>query len=70
MITVTKFGGSSVANATQFQKVKNIIMSNKNRRYVVPSAPGRRNSKDYRYAGNIWYLVWKGGGIDGREKFR
>ena len=32
MITVTKFGGSSVANATQFQKVKNIIESDKKRK--------------------------------------
>ncbi|WP_017211387.1 aspartate kinase [Clostridium beijerinckii] len=43
---VTKFGGSSLADATQFKKVKEIIFSNPERRYVVPSAPGKRNSKD------------------------
>lgn len=43
---VTKFGGSSLADASQFKKVKNIILSNDERRYVVPSAPGKRNSKD------------------------
>lgn len=43
---VTKFGGSSLADANQFKKVKDIIVSNDARRYVVPSAPGKRNSKD------------------------
>lgn len=43
---VTKFGGSSLANAEQFEKVKNIILSNKARKFVIPSAPGKRNSKD------------------------
>lgn len=38
---VCKFGGSSVENATQIEKVKNIISDNKNRKYVVVSAPGR-----------------------------
>lgn len=45
-IIVTKFGGSSLADANQFKKVKDIIVSNDKRRYVVPSAPGKRNSKD------------------------
>jgi aspartate kinase len=45
-IIVTKFGGSSLADANQFKKVKDIIVSNDARRYVVPSAPGKRNSKD------------------------
>ena len=43
---VTKFGGSSLADANQFRKVKNIISSNEARKYVVPSAPGKRHSKD------------------------
>lgn len=43
---ITKFGGSSLADANQFKKVKDIIFSNKARKYVVPSAPGKRNSKD------------------------
>ncbi len=43
---VTKFGGSSLADASQFKKVKDIILSNDERRYVVPSAPGKRTSKD------------------------
>ena len=43
---VTKFGGSSLADASQFEKVKNIIMADSERKYVIPSAPGKRNSKD------------------------
>lgn len=46
MIKVVKFGGSSLASAEQFQKVANIIHADKDRRYVVPSAPGKRFSKD------------------------
>lgn len=38
---VCKFGGSSVENAEQIIKVKNIVSDNRNRRYVVVSAPGR-----------------------------
>ncbi|WP_315079358.1 aspartate kinase [uncultured Clostridium sp.] len=43
---ITKFGGSSLADAVQFRKVKEIIISNDARKYVVPSAPGKRTSKD------------------------
>ena len=42
MKKVVKFGGSSLANAEQFQKVGDIIRSDESRRYVVPSAPGKR----------------------------
>ena len=43
---VTKFGGSSLASAGQFEKVKKIIMADEARKYVVPSAPGKRDKKD------------------------
>ncbi len=46
MVKVVKFGGSSLADANQFKKVGNIIRAEEERRYVVPSAPGKRNSKD------------------------
>lgn len=46
MKKVVKFGGSSLASARQFKKVADIIKSDKSRRYVVPSAPGRRSDKD------------------------
>ena len=43
---VTKFGGSSLADASQFLKVQQILSENTDRRYVVPSAPGKRYAKD------------------------
>ena len=46
MKKVVKFGGSSLANAEQFQKVGEIIRSEESRRYVVPSAPGKRFDGD------------------------
>lgn len=46
MKKVVKFGGSSLASAKQFKKVGSIILADKSRRYVVPSAPGKRDDKD------------------------
>lgn len=46
MKKVVKFGGSSLASAAQFKKVGNIIRDDLSRRYVVPSAPGKRFSED------------------------
>ncbi|MBQ8200431.1 MAG: aspartate kinase [Clostridia bacterium] len=43
---VTKFGGSSLADAGQFVKVKEILLLDAARQYVVPSAPGRRFKED------------------------
>ncbi len=45
-IKVAKFGGSSLADAGQFEKVKAILLSDPDRRYVVPSAPGKRGYTD------------------------
>ncbi|MBB5264139.1 aspartate kinase [Catenibacillus scindens] len=46
MKKVVKFGGSSLASAEQFKKVGKIIHEDSSRRYVVPSAPGKRFSSD------------------------
>lgn len=46
MKKVVKFGGSSLASAEQFRKVGEIIHSDEARRYVVPSAPGKRFGDD------------------------
>ena len=45
-IKVAKFGGSSLADADHFKKVQSIIESDPDRRYIVPSAPGKRNNVD------------------------
>ena len=46
MIKITKFGGSSVADAEQFRKVKSIIEADPSRRFAVISAAGKRHKKD------------------------
>ena len=46
MKKVVKFGGSSLASAEQFVKVGNIIRADKERNYVIPSAPGKRFKDD------------------------
>lgn len=46
MKKVVKFGGTSLASAEQFKKVGDIIRADETRRYVVPSAPGKRYSSD------------------------
>ncbi len=46
MSKVVKFGGSSLASAEQFKKVGKIIRADKERRFVVPSAPGKRFKDD------------------------
>ena len=46
MRKVVKFGGSSLASAEQFEKVGNIIHADKERKFVVPSAPGKRDAVD------------------------
>lgn len=46
MRKVVKFGGSSLASAEQFEKVGNIIHADKERKFVVPSAPGKRDAND------------------------
>ncbi len=45
-VKVAKFGGSSLADATQFRKVKAIMLADEARLFVVPSAPGKRTYKD------------------------
>ena len=46
MVKVVKIGGSSLASAEQFQKVGNIFRSDDDRKYAVPSAPGKRFPED------------------------
>ncbi len=45
-IKVVKFGGSSLADAEHFKQVASIIKADPRRRYVVPSAPGKRFKDD------------------------
>ncbi|KHD43968.1 aspartate kinase [Streptococcus hongkongensis] len=43
---VTKFGGSSLASAQQLKKVLNIVKSDNDRKFVIVSAPGKRDADD------------------------
>ena len=49
MLKVCKFGGTSMADAAAFRRVKEIIASDKSRRFIVVSAPGKRNKSDQRF---------------------
>lgn len=64
---VAKFGGSSLADAKQFSKVKSIILSDERRKYIVPSAPGKRNKTDSKITDLLYKcqdLAEKGTGFD------
>jgi len=54
-IIVAKFGGSSLADSLQFSKVKRIIEADKRRKYIIPSAPGKRSNNDYKIT-DLLYL--------------
>ncbi|MDR1834859.1 MAG: aspartate kinase, partial [Fusobacteriaceae bacterium] len=46
MLKIVKFGGSSVANSEQFKKVKEIVLSDESRQFVVISASGKGRNAD------------------------
>jgi aspartate kinase len=52
---VAKFGGTSLANSDQFRKVKSIITADEKRKFIVPSAPGKRHGTDFKIT-DIFYL--------------
>ena len=55
MLKVTKFGGSSMADAGQYRKVREIIMADPDRRVVIVSAAGKRNKNDHKIT-DLLYL--------------
>ncbi len=55
MLKVTKFGGSSMADAGQYQKIRDIICADPGRRVVVVSAAGKRNKQDHKIT-DLLYL--------------
>lgn len=57
---VCKFGGSSVENAGQIEKVKNIVGDSKNRKYVVVSAPGRDEAYHQKITDHLVNLATNG----------
>lgn len=68
---VVKFGGSSLADAEQFRKVAAIIKSDDKRRYVVPSAPGKRFSEDIKVTDMLYKCCeLAGSGVDFSDDLR
>lgn len=65
MVKVVKFGGSSLASAEQFAKVGDIIRADESRKYVVPSAPGKRNSRDTKVTDMLYACYAKSRGRRG-----
>ena len=71
MTKVVKFGGSSLADATQFKKVANIIKADSDRRYIIPSAPGKRFDDDTKVTDmliKLYELASKGKNLDNQIK--
>ena len=71
MTKVVKFGGSSLADATQFKKVANIIKADSDRRYIIPSAPGKRFDDDTKVTDmliKLYKLAAKGKNLDNQIK--
>ncbi len=54
MIKVCKFGGTSMADAKAFAQVKSIILSDESRRYIVVSAPGKRDKQDIKITDTLY----------------
>lgn len=67
MIKVVKFGGSSLASAEQFMKVGAIIREEESRRFVIPSAPGKRFSNDTKVT-DMLYKCYDSVGEDSFEE--
>jgi aspartate kinase len=57
-VIVVKFGGSSLADAGQFRKVRDIVMSDSRRRIIVPSAPGKRFEEDEKVTDLLFRLAF------------
>ena len=57
MLKVTKFGGSSMADAGQYRKIREIVSSDPHRRVVIVSAAGKRDSSDHKIT-DLLYLCY------------
>lgn len=54
VLKVVKFGGSSLADSNQFRKVRDIVFSDETRKYIVPSAPGKRFPDDIKITDSLY----------------
>ena len=71
MVKVAKFGGSSVANASQIKKVLNIVNADDERKIIIVSAPGKRYKNDIKTTDLLIRLYEKvTSGLDYQDKKR
>ena len=58
-----KFGGTSLASAEQIRKSMDIVRSDSERRFVVPSAPGKRHAEDIKVTDSLigWFRTMQSG---------
>lgn len=54
MIKVCKFGGTSMADANALRQAKKVVLSDPDRRYIVVSAPGKRNKNDIKITDTLY----------------
>ena len=54
MRKVVKFGGTSLADSSQFRKVRDIVLEDEARTIVIPSAPGRHSANDLKVTALAW----------------
>ena len=64
---VAKFGGSSLADANQFQKVGAIVKEDPNRKFIIVSAPGKRHEHDFKITD---LLIQLGDAFINKEKYK
>lgn len=64
---VAKFGGSSVADASQFKKVAEIIKDDSTRKFIIVSAPGKRHEHDYKMTD---LLIELGNAFINKDKYK
>ncbi len=57
-IIIVKFGGSSLADSRQISKVKAIIKTDDRRRFIIPSAPGKRHGQDHKVT-DLLYMCYQ-----------
>lgn len=65
---VCKFGGSSVANAEQIEKVRRIVLENNKRRYIVVSAPGKDKNDSEKVTDHLFNIATDGQHFRARGK--
>ena len=57
MLKVVKFGGSSMADAGQYRKIRDILLADPDRKVVVVSAAGKRHKDDHKIT-DLLYLTY------------